>query len=88
MDLILIFIIGIVTKYNINVYEELTVYTNSKLLVLLEINSALFTSWLLLNLFIQAYFKTKKYDERVEYSNTVEIKDESVPEIIFDWVNL
>lgn len=85
MDLLLIFIIGIVTKNNINVYDELTVYSNSNLLVLLEINSALFTSWLLLNLFIQAYYKTKKYD-KVKESKTIALEEPQTPEIIFDWI--
>ena len=81
IDLLLIFIIGIVSQNNINVYEELTVYSNSTLLVLLELTSAFFTAWLLLNLFTSAYYKLKKYD-----SNDVVVKEQNGPDIIFDWV--
>ena len=81
VDIFLILIIGVISKNGINVYDEITVYTNSSLLVLLELSSALFTSWLLLNLFTSAYYKLKKKDNKEEFvSNNV------APEIIFDWV--
>lgn len=75
IDILMFFIIDIVSRNNINVYETLTVYSNSRLLVLLEITSAIFTTWLLVNLLISAYNKLKKYDKQ---------EKKELPEIIFD----
>ena len=75
IDIFLFFIMDVVNKNSINVYDEITVFTNSDLLVLLELNSAIFTSWLLINLLISAYNKFKKYDKK---------KYPTMPEIIFD----
>lgn len=72
IDVFLIIIIDIVSSNGINVYDELTVYSNSSLLVLLELNSAIFTSWILLNLLISAHHKLKKYDKK-EYPKMQEI---------------
>jgi hypothetical protein len=74
-DLLLIFIVDIVQTNNINVYDELTIYSNSELLVLLELTSALFTSWILLTLLVSAYRKLKIYD-------TPALKQ--MPEIVFE----
>lgn len=78
INLFLIIIIDIVGKNNINVYDQLTIYSNSNLLVLLELNSAVFTSWVLVSLLISAHTKLKKYDKK-EYP-----KMQEMPEIIFD----
>lgn len=75
IDIFLFIIMDTVSSNAINVYDEITVYTNSNLLVLLELNSGIFTSWVLLNLLISAHDKLKKYDEK-EYPD--------MPEIIFD----
>lgn len=75
INIFLIVIIDIVKTNQINVYDTLTIYSNSNLLVLLELTSAIFTSWILLNLLITAYHKLKKYDKK-EYPE--------MPEIIFD----
>ncbi len=75
IDVFLVLVIDTVSKNNINVYNELTVYSNSNLLILLELSSALFTSWILVRLLIRAHYKLKKYDEK-EYPN--------MPQIIFD----
>ena len=64
IDVFLIIIIDIVSQNNINVYDELTVFSNRDLLVMLELNSAIFTSWILLNLFFSAHKKLKKYDKK------------------------
>ena len=61
---------------NINIYEKVTLYTNSSLLVLLELSMGIFTSWVLINLIINAHNKLKKYDKK-------EIS--TIPEIIFEW---
>lgn len=78
INIFLMLIIDTVSKNNINVYDQLTIYSNSNLLVLLELSSAIFTSWMLINLLISAYYKLKKYD-KIDYPEMKEI-----PEIIFD----
>ena len=75
IDLLLIFAIDIINTNNINVYNTLTMYTNSNLLVLLQLTSAIFVSWILLNLLVSAHRKLKKYDKK-EYP--------AMPEIIFE----
>lgn len=79
-DFFLILIIDIVSKNNINIYEQLTLYSNQSLLVLFELSMGLFVSWILLNLLLNAHIKLKKYDEDI----VDKIEEEKTPEIIFD----
>lgn len=72
LDFMLILIIDVVSKHNINIYEQITLYTNSNLLVLLELSMGIFVSWILVNLFISAHLKLKKYDKK-EYPKMQEI---------------
>lgn len=72
---LLIFIIQIVNEKKIDVYAKLTIFSNTKLLVLLELSTGIFTSWILLNLFINLKEKLKKYDKK-EYPE--------MPDIIFN----
>ena len=72
LDILFIFFIGVVSKYNIDIYEEISLYTNSTLLVLLELSMGIFTSWILVRLFESAHVKLKKYDKR-EYPEMQEI---------------
>jgi len=51
LDILFVFIISIVSKYNIDIYEEINLYTNSTLLVLLELSMGIFVSWILIRLF-------------------------------------
>ena len=75
LDFLFVLIIDVVTKNNINIYEEVNLYTNSTLLILLELSMGIFASWILVNLFISAHIKLKKYD----------VKElPKMPEIIFD----
>ena len=75
LDILLVLIVDIVSKNNINVYEQLNIYSNSQLLTLLELTSALFTSWILLTILLSAHRKLRKYD----------VKESSeLPEIIFE----
>jgi len=76
-NLLLILIIDTVKSNSINIYDEINLYTNSNLLVLLELTSALFVSWILVLLLVSAHNKLKKYDKK-EYPK--------MPEIIFDEV--
>lgn len=75
LNVFLIFIIDIVNKAGIVNYNNINIYTNSNLLVLLELSSAIFVSWILLNLLLTAYHRLQKYDKN-EYPK--------MPEIIFD----
>jgi len=63
VDIFLFLITDIVSRNNINIYDPLAVYSNSGLLVLLQLSTAIFTSWILLSLLISAYSKLKKYDK-------------------------
>lgn len=74
VDIFLIIITDIVSTNNINVYDELTIYSNSSLLVLLQLTSSIFASWILLLLLVSAHRKLKKYDN----------KELDKPEIIFE----
>ena len=75
IDLFLLLVVDIVEKNNINMYDELTIYTNSNLLVLLELTSSIFVSNILLNLLASAHTKLKKFDKQ---------ELPKMPEIIFE----
>ena len=75
VNIFLVLIIDIVKSNNINIYDEINMYTNSNLLVLLELTSAAFVSWVLIVLLLSAHNKLKKYD--VE-------ELPAMPEIVFD----
>ena len=72
IDAFLVMIMEIVSTNKISIYDKVTLYSNNKLLVLLELSTSVFTSWILLNLLISAHRKLKKYDEK------------AMPELIFD----
>ena len=75
INLFLILIIDIVKRNGINVYDQLNIYSNSNLLVLLQLTSATFTSWILISLLLSAHNKLKKYDQK---------ENNKMPEIIFE----
>ena len=72
IDVFLVIIMEIVSKNDISIYDRITLYSNNNLLVLLELTTSVFTSWILLNLLFSAHDKLKKYDKR------------DLPELIFD----
>ena len=72
IDTFLIIIMETVKGNNISIYDKVALYSNSNLLVLLELTTSIFTSWILLNLLISAHTKLKKYDKNM------------MPELIFD----
>lgn len=74
LNVFLAFIIETIKSLGITDYSSINIYTNSNLLVLLELSSAIFVSWILVNLFVTIYYKLQKYDE----------VEEKLPEIIFD----
>ncbi len=75
IDMLLVLIIDIVKSKEININNSLMIYSNPNLLILLELTSAIFVSWILLNLLITAHHKLKKYDKK-SYPD--------MPEIIFE----
>ena len=75
IDLFLVLIVDIVKNNEINIYNDLNMFTNSNLLILLQLTSSIFVSWVLLSLLVSAHKKLKKYDKKA-YS--------VMPEIIFE----
>lgn len=75
LDFLLILVIDVLSKNNINILDEINLYTNSTLLVLLQLSMGIFTSWLLVNLILSAHCKLKKFD-KIEYPE--------MPEILFE----
>ena len=55
---------NIISNSSINIYNEIDIYTNTNLLVLLQLNSAVFISWILISLLFSAHSKLKKYDKK------------------------
>lgn len=77
LDSILVLVIDIVNRNNVDIYNSVSIYSNSNLLVLLELSVAIFVSWLLLNLLITAHLKLKRFDKK-EYPKMQEIVFEDV----------
>ena len=75
IDTLLILIIDVVNSNSLNINDSLVIYSNSNLLVLFELTTSIFTSWILVNLFASARLKLKKYDVP---------KKEKLPEIVFE----
>ena len=71
LDLLFILIINLILENNIDITSEITLYTNSKLLVLLELSTALFVSWILLIIFISAYLKLKVLDNNLLFEQDI-----------------
>ena len=61
---ILLFVVSIINKNNIDVYDKLSVYSNSNLLVLIEFSTALFIIWLIINFSFTTFFELKKKDKK------------------------
>jgi len=75
INLFLVLIVDIINKNNIDIYDQLSIYSNSNLLVLLQLTTAIFTSWILLCLLFSAHKKLKKYDKK---------ELPAMPEIVFE----
>ena len=78
MDLLFILIINLLLENNIDITSEITLYTNSKLLVLLELSTALFVSWILLIIFISAYLKLKVLDNNLLFESDLQYPEMDV----------
>lgn len=72
IDVFLVMIMELVNTNKISIYDKVTLYSNNRLLVLLELSSSIFISWILLNLLISAHNKFKAFDKK------------EMPELIFD----
>lgn len=75
VDLFLILIMDTVKTNSIDIYNQVSMYTNFNLMILLQLNSAIFISWILISLLFSAHDKLKKYDEK---------ELPAMPEIVFD----
>ena len=75
VDLFLILIMDTVKTNSIDIYNQVSIYTNFNVMILMQLNSATFISWILINLLVSAHNKLKKYDK-------IELPE--MPEIVFD----
>lgn len=75
VDLFLILIMDTVTTNSIDIYDKISMYTNFNVMILMQLNSAVFLSWILISLLVSAHDKLKKYDKK-------ELPD--MPEIVFE----
>lgn len=75
LDLFLILIMDTVKNNSIDIYDQISMYTNFDVMVLMQLNSSIFISWILITLLISAHDKLKKYDKK---------ELPKMPEIVFD----
>lgn len=75
VDLFLILIMDTVKTNSIDIYSQISMYANFNVMILMQLNSATFISWILISLLISAHDKLKKYDKK-------ELPE--MPEIVFD----
>jgi len=74
-DLFLILIMDTIKNNSINIYEQVSMYADFNTMILMQLNSAIFISWILISLLFSAHDKLKKYDKK-DLPN--------MPEIVFD----
>lgn len=75
VDLLLILIMDTVKTGSIDIYDQVSMYSNFNLMIIMQLNSATFLSWILISLLVSAHTKLKKYDKK-------ELPD--MPEIVFE----
>ena len=75
IDLFLILIMDTVKTNSLDIHDQISMYTNFNIMVLMQLNSATFISWILISLLISAHAKLKKYDKK---------ELPKMPEIVFD----
>ena len=83
-NIIFYFIINNIITNNINVYEELSIYTNSELLNLIELNMKVFLIWLLVLLIINFVNKINSYIENRNLANNPVVFDDKLNSSEFD----
>ena len=72
IDFLFLLILDTISKHNIDVYDKLIAYTNSGLLVLLELSMIIFVGWLI---FLCIMFIIHKYAVRKIYVNLYKEED-------------
>lgn len=75
VDLLLILIMDTVKNNSIDIYNQVSMYTNFNVMILMQLNSSIFISWILISLLMSAHNKLKKYDKK-------ELPE--MPEIVFE----
>lgn len=75
LDLFLILIMDTVENNSIDIYSQISMYSNFNVMILMQLNTSIFISWILISLLISAHDKLKKYDKK-------ELPE--MPEIVFD----
>ena len=89
ISFIFILLVGVVSDKNLNIYSQKSIYTNNSAIVLIQLTSAIFISWII---FLTIYYLIRRYQEknnpknkevirkRILPSNLVEIK---IPDIAY-----
>ena len=89
ISFIFILLVGVVSDKNLNIYSQKSIYTNNSALVLIQLTSAIFISWII---FLTIYYLIRRYQEknnpkkkevekkRILPSNLIEIK---IPDIAY-----
>lgn len=72
IDFLFILVLDTIGKYDIDIYDKLTSYTNSQFLILLEFSMILFVGWLI---FLSIAFIIKKYAVKKIYVNLYKEED-------------
>lgn len=72
LDFLFIMILDIIVKNNIDIYADFEIYTNSKLLVLLEFSMLLFLVWIFI---VAVIYLIKKYAVKKVFVNKYKEKD-------------
>lgn len=85
IEFLAILILDTIIKENVNIYDKLSVFTNTRLLVLTELSMGLFALWLFI-LFVIKCIKllTKKYEQEDKELETAKEKDDNIEVLDFD----
>lgn len=75
-NIIFYFIINNIITNQINVYEQLNIYTNSELLNLIELNMQLFLIWLLVLVILKVINYINKYLDKVKENKNILVENE------------
>ena len=85
IEFLAILILDTIIKENVNIYEKLDVYTNTRLLVLIELSMGTFAIWML-SLFVIKCIKllTKKYEQENKELEVEKQKEDNIEVLDFD----
>lgn len=80
LSFIMFLILNVVTEKNIDVYSELSIYTDTDLYTLIELNMGIFSIWIVALIIIKLITRNKKPVEKTELKiNKKEVEKENVP---------